>query len=150
MAGMDQKDRCSGMYKAGIAGFDAPRAVFVSLVGRPRMLCMDQKDSCSGMDKAGIAGDSAPRAVSSLRQAHDAWHRGRHAPEGQLPEAFRKLEFLGDDVVLFYGPLYLEVTCSSCLPEEYRVASFPGDDSRYGFLGQCEQKLESRVVRTDR
>ena len=34
---------------------------------------------------------------------------------------------------IFFGPLYLEVTCSSCLPEEYRVASSPGDDSRNGF-----------------
>ena len=29
--------------------------------------------------------------------------------------------------------MYLEVTCSSFSPEEYRVASFPGDDSRNGF-----------------
>ena len=35
MADMDQKDRCSCMYKAGIAGYYAPRAVFPSLVGRP-------------------------------------------------------------------------------------------------------------------
>ena len=85
---------------------------------------MDQKDSCSGTDNAGVTGDSAPRAVSSLRQAHDARHHGRHAPEGQLPEAFRKLAFLGDDVVFFYGPLYLEVTCSSCLPEEFMLLLF--------------------------
>ena len=42
---------------------------------------------------------------SSLRQAHDAPHHGWHAPEGQLPEAYRKLVFLGDDVVLFLWPL---------------------------------------------
>ena len=35
MAGMDQKDRCSGTYKAGIAGYNAPRAVFSSLVRCP-------------------------------------------------------------------------------------------------------------------
>ena len=50
MAGMDQKDSCSGMYKAGIAGDNTLRAVFVSLVGRPMMVdivaVMDQKDSC--------------------------------------------------------------------------------------------------------
>ena len=67
MAGMDLKDRCSGLFKAGIDGYDAPRAVFPSLVGRPRMLGiqagMDQKDSCSGMYNAGIAGDSEPCAV---------------------------------------------------------------------------------------
>ena len=37
LAGMDQKDSCSGIYKAGIAGDNAPRAVFSSLVGRPMM-----------------------------------------------------------------------------------------------------------------
>ena len=52
MAGVDQKDRCSGMYKAGIDGDNAPRAVFSSLVGWPGMLGilagMDQEDCCSG------------------------------------------------------------------------------------------------------
>ena len=38
MAGIDQKDSCSGMYKAGIAGDTSPRDVFVSLVRRPMML----------------------------------------------------------------------------------------------------------------
>ena len=83
MAGMDQKDRCSCMYKAGIDGYHAPCAVFPSLVGRPRMLGIlagtDLKYSCSGMCKAGFSGVYA-------------------------------------HVVLFFGPLYLEVTCSSiCL-----------------------------------
>ena len=32
MAGMDQKDSCCGLYKAGIGGDNAPRAVFSSLV----------------------------------------------------------------------------------------------------------------------
>ena len=35
LAGMDQKDRCSGIYMAGIACGNAPRAVFSSLVRRP-------------------------------------------------------------------------------------------------------------------
>ena len=56
MAGFDQKDSCSGMYSAGTAGDNAPCAVFVSLVGIPRMLViladMDKEDSCSGMLKA--------------------------------------------------------------------------------------------------
>ena len=38
MADMDQKDCCNCMYKAGIAGYYAPHAVFPSLVGRFRML----------------------------------------------------------------------------------------------------------------
>ena len=59
--------RSSCIYKAGIAGYFAPRAVFTSLVGRPRMLGIlagtDLKYSCSGMCKAGFSGVSAPRAV---------------------------------------------------------------------------------------
>ena len=50
MAGMDQNDSCCGMYKVVYPGCDALRAVFSSLVGRPRVLSilagMDQKDSC--------------------------------------------------------------------------------------------------------
>ena len=82
------------------------RAAFPSVVVRPEMPCimasLDLKDRCSGLFKAGIAGDSEPRAVFlPFRQAQDAPHHGRHAPEGQLPEAYRKLNFLRDNVVLF-------------------------------------------------
>ena len=106
-ADMNQKDRCGCMYKAGIAGYFAPRAVFPSLVGRPRVLRIlagtDLKYSCSGMCKAGFSGVSAPHAVC-LR-------------------CTGKLDF-GRWRLFFSGPLYLAVTCSSCLPEEYRFASF--------------------------
>ena len=41
-------DNGSGMCKAGFAGDDAPRAVFPSIVGRPRhssvMVCMRHND----------------------------------------------------------------------------------------------------------
>ena len=47
-------DNGSGMCKAGFAGGDAPRAVFPSIVGRPRhqgvTVGMDQKDSYVGDD----------------------------------------------------------------------------------------------------
>ena len=128
MAGMDLKDR----LQWHLQGWVLLVLMLLALCSFPWLAgpeCsafwagMDQKDSCSGPDNAGIAGGSAPRAVSSLRQAHDARHHGQHALEGQLPEAFRKLEFLGD-VVFFCGPLYLEVTCSSCLPEEYMLLLF--------------------------
>ena len=106
-ADMNQKDRCGCMYKAGIAGYFAPRAVFPSLVGRPRVLRIlagsDLKYSCSGMCKAGFSGVSAPHAVCLRRTG--------------------KLDF-GRWRLFFSGPLYLAVTCSSCLPEEYRFASF--------------------------
>ena len=43
-------DNGSGMCKAGFAGDDAPRAVFPSIVGRPKhqgvMVGMAQKDAC--------------------------------------------------------------------------------------------------------
>merc|ERR1711963_1094024 len=45
-------DNGSGMCKAGFAGDDAPRSVFPSIVGRPKMpgimVGMDQKDSYVG------------------------------------------------------------------------------------------------------
>ena len=42
-------DNGSGMCKAGFAGDDAPRAVFPSIVGRPRNHgAIDQKDSYVG------------------------------------------------------------------------------------------------------
>ncbi|EPB73931.1 Actin [Ancylostoma ceylanicum] len=47
-------DSGSGMCKAGFAGDDAPRAVFPSIVGRPRhqgvMVCMGQRDSYVGSE----------------------------------------------------------------------------------------------------
>ena len=54
---MDLYDSCSGMYKGGIVGDNALRAMFFP-VSRPLMRSimagMDQDDSCSGMYKAGI------------------------------------------------------------------------------------------------
>ncbi len=45
-------DNGSGMMKAGFAGDDAPRAVFPSIVGRPKhrgvMVGMGQKDAYVG------------------------------------------------------------------------------------------------------
>ena len=78
-----------------------------SLVGRPRMLGMlagtDLKYICSGMYKLVFWCFYTSRC--SARGVQENW-------------------IFGDGVVFFYGPLYLEVTCSSCLPEEYRVAYF--------------------------
>lgn len=47
-------DNGSGMCKAGIAGDDAPRAAFQTIVGRPKMpnimVGMDQKDAYVGAE----------------------------------------------------------------------------------------------------
>ena len=88
LADMDQKDRCSGLFMAGIVGYGALRAVFPSLVGKPRVLGtvagIHQKDSYAlFLGKAGIACDNAPRAVFSplLGKPNDAQHHGRYGQE---------------------------------------------------------------------
>ena len=117
MAGMEQRDSCSGLIKAGIYGYVAPRAVFPSLVCRPRMLGIlagaDLKDSCSGMYKAGFSGDSVLRAVflPFVRPMMLRIMAGKHQKDS-FPRRTGKLDYFGDDVVFFYGPLFLEVICS--------------------------------------
>ena len=41
-------DNGSGMCKAGFGGDEAPRAVFPSLVGRPKMLGIANSNTCHG------------------------------------------------------------------------------------------------------
>ena len=105
MAGMDKKGRCSGTYKARIVGYYAPRAVFPSLVGRPRMLGilagMDQKDSCSGMYKLVFL-------VLHLALC--------------CPRRAGKLDYVGSGV--FLRPLVSGSHLFEVLPEKYSVAFF--------------------------
>ena len=112
MADMDQKDRCSCMYKAGIAGYFAPRAVFPSLVGRPLLLGFagtDLKYSCSGMCKAGFSGVSAPCAV--------------------LPEVYRKIGFW-EMALIFLRPFASGSHLFELFACGVLVCLFPGDDFR--------------------
>ena len=84
--------------------------MFPSGVAKPRMLVilagMNEEDRRSGMNNAGIAGDPAPRAVflPFVKPMMLRIMTG-HAPEGQLPEVYRKIG-------IFYGPLYMAVNCS--------------------------------------
>ena len=51
-------DNGSGTIKAGFAGEDAPRAVFPTVVGRPRRTAMMLKDSYVGKEAHDIRGAS--------------------------------------------------------------------------------------------
>ena len=88
MADMDQKDRCSCMYKVGIAGYFAPRAVFPSLFGRPRML--------------GIFCRYGPEV--QMQWHVQSWFSGVSAPRAVLPEVYRKIGFW-EMALIFLRPL---------------------------------------------
>jgi actin beta/gamma 1 len=59
-------DNGSGMCKAGFSGDDAPRAVFPSIVGRPRMINIEDKDA--------YVGDEAKSKYGVLKMNHPIEH----------------------------------------------------------------------------
>lgn len=77
-------DNGSGMMKAGFAGDDAPRAVFATIVGRPKhpgiMVGLDEKDAYVGNEaqqKRGVLALKYPirhAVVTSWEDMEKVWH----------------------------------------------------------------------------
>ena len=76
------------MYKAGIAGYFAPQAVFPSLVGRPRVLR--------------IFGRYRPEV--QLQWHVQSWFFWCFCTSRCLPEVYRKIGFW-EMALIFLGPL---------------------------------------------
>ena len=84
-------DNGSGMCKAGFAGDDAPRAVFPSIVGRPKhpgiMVGMDQKDAYVGdeaQSKRSVLTRKSPSEHGIVASWDDVEKTGHHTSYNEL------------------------------------------------------------------
>lgn len=66
-------DNGSGLVKAGFAGDDAPRAVFPSVVGRPRHQVAAGLGRESQSVSGGLVRDSSPLLVAPPRRRPATW-----------------------------------------------------------------------------
>ena len=145
MAGMDQKDRCSCLYKAGIAGYDAPRAVFSSSVGRPRLpgilAGMDQKDSFFVVVMA-VACARLVLLVTLVLLCSllfwtgpDAPHHGRYQPVGLLFCGLVLLVFL--HLALCFLPCCQAL--DACRQARRHVCIMAGMGQKEGYVVPCRR-----------
>merc|ERR1712212_471952 len=109
-------DNGSGMIKAGFAGDDAPRAVFPSVLGRPRhisvMVGMGQKDAYVGdeaQSKRGILTLKYPVEPGIVTDSGDGVSHGVPVYEGYaLPHAIVRLDLAGRELTNYLMKILTE------------------------------------------